>query len=541
MDQPIQLQEPIEEFLRTVEEESRKKQNKKQPLESDSQEEVGQVAFWYEKIRMAIDYREEHLLRRTASRRILKRLFLIEGRKKEIADLLLKELIMGGYVKKSDLSQEKFTKINQVLEKYAFALSLKHSTILTAPDIGKETKRWLVTLASFEIEEILYPEPERRALINAVYKLLAPRIDTGSRRITEKQKNLQTHIAIYRSLAKADRAMVVSEVFRIYFPDWFENPSIQRIKAIVANASQITKITHNQATNMLASRIFYSIKKQTLFAYILYEIIMASPADARGIIAQQYILREFIKDKMNEEYLRTEKKLKKRITRGIIYVFLTKMLLAILIEIPYETYFVGHFNYTALAINILFPPLFMFFLANSARVPGNDNTEAVIDGINKLIYDDPQKDEIKKIRVFPSYVSGLPQKALDLVYFFSFSLVFGFFIALLYFFKFDFVSGAIFIIFMGTVSFFGALIRQSVRDLIVIKEKEGIGSLIFDTLLLPSVRFGRFLSTNFSRVNVFMFLLDVIIEAPFKMVIRLFESWVNFLKRKREEVDQQFG
>ena len=183
----------------------------------------------------------------------------------------------------------------------------------------------------------------------------------------------------------------------------------------------------------------------------------------------------------------------------------------------------------------------MIFLAKSARLPKAENTEAIIEGIKKLVYDDPAKDEIKKIRVHPSPISGLPQKVLDFLYFFTFSLVFGGFIWLLYYFKFNFLSGAIFLFFMASVSFFGALIRQSVRDLIVIKEKEGLFSLLFDTMLLPFVRFGRFVSTNFSRVNVFMFLLDVLIEAPFKMVIRLFESWINFLKRKREEVDQQFG
>ena len=541
MNQSIEISVSISQFLDTIEEGVAQGRLKKTEEAPERFEEAGQIAFWYEKIRMAIDYKEDHLLRRNATRRILKRLFILESRRNDVVDLLLKELIMGGYVKKSDLNKEKFIKVNQALNKYALAITLIYKNRDFAGEKGSQARRWLLTLASSEIEEILYPTPERRALINAMYRLLAPRIDTAGYNVSEKQKNLQTYIAIYRSLAKADRAMVTSEIFRQYFPDWFERPSKQRIKEIVNHSFDIMRVIHPQATSNLASRIFYAIKKQTLYAHIIYEIAMENLADARGIISQEYLLREFVKKKMDETYERTEGKLKKRIARGIIYIFLTKMLLAVLIEIPFEKYVVGAMNYVALAINILVPPTFMVILAKSARLPGEENTEAIVKGVENLVYDDPWKDEIGKISVYPLASSGFSQKTLDVLYILVFSLVFGVLIGILLYFNFDYVSGPIFIIFMATVSFFGALIRQSIRDLVVIKEKEGVFSLLFDTMLLPFVRFGRFLSTNFSKINVFMFFLDVIVEAPFKMLIRLLESWISFLKKKREEVDQQFG
>ena len=540
MDQPIKISAPIESFLKVVEQETAGQAKADRGEPSKSEEDLGQIAYWYEKVRMAVDYREDHLLRRAASRRILKRLFLIEGRKKEVADHLLKELILGGYIKKIDLNEAKFIKINNALNKYAFAISLSHSTILTNPESNTETKRWLVSLASFEVEEILYPEKERRALINTMYNLLSPRIDTGTLPISAKQRNLQTYIAIYRSLAKADRAMLVSETFRVYFPDWFQNPNQKRIEQIMKNFDQVKKNINQQATSNYVSKIFYAIKKPMFFAGVLYQIVMANREDARGILSQDYLLRQFVFDKMKEEYQRVENKLNKRVQRGIIYIFLTKMLVALLVEIPYEKYFVGSLHYTSLLVNILVPPAFMFFLAKSGGIPGEANTEAVFEGVKRLVYDDPAKDEIPAIRVNKNRESAFSQKTLDIFYILIFSLVFGGLIWLLYLLEFNLVSGSIFVLFLATVSFFGALIRQSARDLSVIKSKESIFSLLFDTLLLPFVRFGRFVSNNFSRVNVLAFILDVIVEAPFKMVIRLVESWINFLKQKREEVDSQF-
>ena len=541
MDQAIKTLAPIENFLRVVEAEHKKRQASNSKTVADQPEEIEQIAFWYEKVRMAIDYREDHLLRRTASRRILKRLLILEGRKKEVTDILLKELMMGGYVKKSDLNEEKFLKVNKALNKYVYAISFTHQQASFIGSNRSEIKRWLVTLASFEIEEILYPLLERRALIDATYKLLAPRIDTGEYNVSNKQRNLQTYIAVYRSLAKADRAMVTSEVFQIYFPDWFEEPSQQRIEEIINDSPKIIKTVRAQATNILASRIFYAIKKETLNAHILYEVAMENSSDIRSIVSQEYLLDEFVASKVKEEGERVQGKLKKRIKRGIIYILLTKMFLAVLLEIPWEKYFGGGINYVTLSINILFPPIFMVLLATSARLPGEDNAKAIIEGVKNFIYDSPSEDEVKKVNVYPLAYSKLSEKTLNVIYFTIFSLVFGGLIWFLYFFKFNFLSGAIFFIFMATVSFFGALIRQPIRDLTVTKEKEGMGSLLFDTLLLPFVRFGRWISTNFSRINVFMFLLDVLIEAPFKMIMRLFESWINFLKKKREEVDQQFG
>jgi hypothetical protein len=53
---------------------------------------------------------------------------------------------------------------------------------------------------------------------------------------------------------------------------------------------------------------------------------------------------------------------------------------------------------------------------------------------------------------------------------------------------------------------------------------------------MPFVRIGKWMSVNFSRVNVFIFLFDVIIEAPFKVVVRFIQQWAGFIRRQKEEI-----
>jgi len=44
------------------------------------------------------------------------------------------------------------------------------------------------------------------------------------------------------------------------------------------------------------------------------------------------------------------------------------------------------------------------------------------------------------------------------------------------------------------------------------------------------------LSQGFQRVNVFLLIMDFLIEAPLKNVITIFEEWNMFIREKREEV-----
>ena len=60
---------------------------------------------------------------------------------------------------------------------------------------------------------------------------------------------------------------------------------------------------------------------------------------------------------------------------------------------------------------------------------------------------------------------------------------------------------------------------------------------MIDVFTLPIVRVGRFLSSNFSKVNIFLYILDFVIETPFKMVVEVMEKAVSFIKEKREEID----
>jgi hypothetical protein len=85
------------------------------------------------------------------------------------------------------------------------------------------------------------------------------------------------------------------------------------------------------------------------------------------------------------------------------------------------------------------------------------------------------------------------------------------------------------------VTFFGYRIRQIAKEY-VLQVREGLLSPITDIIFLPILSVGRVLSSQFSKLNLLMFVFDVLIEAPFKLIIEVVEEWFRFIRRQKEEI-----
>ena len=97
----------------------------------------------------------------------------------------------------------------------------------------------------------------------------------------------------------------------------------------------------------------------------------------------------------------------------------------------------------------------------------------------------------------------------------------------------------LFLLFLSLVTFFGLKVRQGANELLVMDDHPGIISAFFTFLFIPIIRAGRWISVKFSKINVFVFFFDMFIEAPFKLIIDVFEDWSTYIKEKREEIYDQ--
>jgi hypothetical protein len=193
-------------------------------------------------------------------------------------------------------------------------------------------------------------------------------------------------------------------------------------------------------------------------------------------------------------------------------------------------------SYIPLAINLIFHPLLVFALVLVVRPPKKQNTVSIIRGIKEILLEGTPAYIYTEKRITIVRRNIVLRSIFTLFYAALFIITYGAIIMVLRRFDFNAVSMGIFIVLASTVSFFGVGLRSVVKEYVVANTKQGIIAFLFDLFSLPIVMAGRWLSINFSRINVFVFILDVIIEAPFQTIIELVEEWIAFIREKREEV-----
>ncbi len=493
---------------------------------------VSRIAFLYEKIRTVVDFKEEHLLRKDAIRRSLDRRMMVGVQGTSIAGPLIMELIRAGYLENKIVPQDKVITVANIINRYIYLVGTM--TINQPSRERKKWRRWLIDLASIELEEELSPNPQQEALIECMYRSVNGKFVTKNEKVTEEEKNILVYISILKALIKASRGTIEYALLKLYYPNW-RTLDISNGRKIRSELTTIYQKIQGHVEHPLSRYFSVRVRKYTPLFMILQDVISENIESATEIIQDPESLENAIEQACNDRYADQGARLNRSIVRSLIYIFLTKMLLALLIEVPIDYYIIGEFAILPIALNVFFHPIFLAILVLTAKKPDKENTEKIIQGIKEIVFGFEEEGGPYEIKRKPRK-RGLGAIVFNTLYAVLFAISFGIIIFVLTRLHFHSVSIGLFLLFLSMVSFFGIKIRQTAKELIVLDPKERIGTLPFDLLALPLIRVGRWLSMNFSRVNLFVFILDVIIEAPFKALIEVFEDWLAFLREKKEEI-----
>lgn len=488
------------------------------------------VASVYEKIRVFLDYNEEHLLRKNAIYRILRRRKLFEGDPLKISENLIKELISARYLENNKLPESRIGYLAQIIHKYSelFAeISALHGIVAAAH------YDWIMQMAACEIEESLVPHHTERVFIRYLYAELGKRIEIVDPSLTQQEKELLLYVAVNRTLIKSDKPMLEYLMLSLYYPQWHTGYHAV-IRTIAEHVPHIQDELSAPIEHTLAHKLVKAVTPYATKISILRQFVMEHRHGIEGHQLDEEYVRHHIAEICAKRYQDVAARVRRSSFRSIIYILLTKVLLALVVEVPFDRYILGEFNYLAVAVNVTFPPLLMMLIAFSTAAPGEANTNAMIDGILDLLRG--TRGEPTYVRM-PKRRSTVTRVVFNAVYALAFLLPFALIVLALHALDFSPLSIMLFLVFMSIVSFFGVRIRRTAKELIVLKQKENLMTEIFDFFSLPLISFGRWMSLNFSKINVFVFVLDFIIEAPFKLLLQAFEEWMGFMREKKEDMD----
>lgn len=487
---------------------------------------ISALAVLYEKARNAVEFRAEHLIRRAAIERILKRRIMLGGSAAALASSLITELLWAKYIDTSLIDDAKEAEITYIIDKY---LSVKKS-MTDGSHVSWDT---IVGIASSEIDESLVPAQKREALLFLFYQATRQKIRIPA--VNEQETNLISYIAAERAFSQSDDALIAFHTLKLINAEWTKNSE-------TVTSEQVRQfISHTQTVKAMFSHIavppvFRYLRRQVAPYLLLRDFFLEVGPAAREFIDDANKLEEKLTEIAERKYNETGKKVRTAMVRSFIYIFLTKMIFAFALEAPYDMFIAKKLSIFPLIINTLFPPLMLFLVAGLFSVPGVDNTRRLIDRIKKILYhfDDLQHEKdtfTAKQRVKrPVLTAGF-----SIMYLITFGITFGLINIILTALQFNIASKIIFVFFSALVSFFAYRIRQSAKEYEII-EHQGVLEPVADFFLMPVLQAGQFLSKEIAKINIFIFLFDFILEAPLKTIFELIEEWIRFIRLKKEEI-----
>lgn len=474
----------------------------------------GTLTTAYEQLRNAAEYAEEHLLRQRAIRRFYKRVFISRDRNaasKSGEDLVV-ELTLAGYLENDSVPVGVINTLNELAaQQYDAYVKMGSRT--------KNRDAWTIDVLSSQAEWLFGDAGRQTAYLQFAYEHFLTSLDQVKlfgHTVNDFETTL--FVAVHRTLLKSDNATIRAGLLSRY------QQSPENFDAYVKTNKQIDTWFESKTTD----KLIRVTDRRGAPLRILWYMLDEYPDIARLLENEQAFLSAY-ETQIQREYERTEHKINKGIIKSVIFLIITKILIGIAIEIPYDNLVHGSILWLPLAINLLFPAIYMLLLRATLVLPGESNTKALVDQIGSIMYVSNQHVALAR----RSSGEGFGM-AFNVFYGIFFVAIFGGVAYFLHNLGFSAVHLAIFFVFLSTASFLGFRLSKQVRELEVGDAEQNIVSLIRDFLYLPFVTVGRYLSERYARVNLVAKLLDMVIELPLKTVLRLVRQWGAFLSSKKD-------
>jgi hypothetical protein len=391
----------------------------------------------------------------------------------------------------------------------------------------RDTAKVLLSLAATEIESHFshHEYVVDRASVEALYKIVRPHIVLGG--YSEEQIDVQVFSACRRALLSSDDAALMYALWLMFVPEWLTENAL--LEEVAARLGAIIVGMEHAISHPVQWQIAQRIKNESICFRIIREVLMQKFPEAESILGKPEKLEAFTKDFLGKKYEKENERIQKSGIRAVIYLFVTKMATALAIEVPYESIVLGTVHYVPLAINLLFHPVLLFALTRRVRALGENNTALVLKGLHRILYE----GKGRTIRVYARYTEFT--KFFGFFYLILFLGVFGAIITTLQFLEFSSIGTILFLFFLALVSYFAYRIRSNARRWRITGNETTL-ALVANMLAVPVIRAGRWLSRTFSSINVFVMIMDFLIETPFKLILNFSHQFILYLKEKADEV-----
>lgn len=489
----------------------------------------GVTSFVYEKIRNVVEYRDQNLFRKNAVKRYLIRNIQFGENKPKIGEGLVIELIKTRYLLNDSLSTSKVETIDRIIDDYS---KLGQAIVGHAKKKTNQFPGEVIGMMAVAIERTLVSRDAEEMYVEYVYSNFKKHTTYEGKNEESKVSFLiSLYAGIHRSLLKSDMEIIKFYLFNSTYPDWQKNE-----ETITECARDYVRFnnTINPGLNGNLPLNTQKIVRKNIAPFIVLRSIIFDENFKEDLPLNQSRFSDLVEEECAHLYVKMRSNLLNSVVRSIIFIFITKMALALVVEVPYNRYVLGETSRLPLLINLAFPLLYLVVVGLTAKIPGESNTGKIKKVLVNVLYGEGEPTHY----VFKEHqkLTGGLLFFFNLLYFAAFVGMLSLITWLMLSLKFTFVDGIIFFIFLSTVSFFGNRIKNFNREIIMGDIKRNFFSSLWDFLYNPFMRIGQWLSDTYAKINVFTFILDFVIEAPLKSIIKIADQWASFAKEKNEDL-----
>ncbi|NCU37821.1 hypothetical protein EOL96_02050 [Candidatus Saccharibacteria bacterium] len=481
----------------------------------------GALTAAYEQLRNAAENTEEHLLLQNAIRRFYKQLFIArdETLVRSSGNELAVELTFAGYVPNDSLTKTQLNRISKLATAHYAAYEILHTQRSFSVE---RSSGWLLDTLSVGVESIINSHRRDTVFINFAYsyfeKVVSAR-DIGVKKTDTNEYSAALFAAIHKALLKSNTAVIRASLLGRY------GSGVDKLDEYVAYNAQIDDLLKSSLTETL----YRIVDRQGAPLRIIRRMLEAR-GDIADLLPKREVFLETFEQQVNKEYYAIGKRINRAIVRSVIFLIITKFLIGIAIEVPYDIWAHGTIVWMPLLINLAFPPLYMVALRLTHTLPGYANTTALVDRVDSMLYG--EKVTLMKKQLTPNRYGPI----FSAVYAILSLMVFGAVMSLLLMLGFSFVHIVIFFIFISAASFLGFRLSCLIRELEIVRSSSNGLTFVRDVVYLPFVVVGQWMSDKYSQINIVTVVLDMVIELPLKTVLRLIRQWGAFIDDRKDRI-----
>lgn len=485
------------------------------------------VSSAYEQLRNASENIEDHLLFQRAMLRFYKRnLSFIEQQPYEhLGNELVTELTQAGYLDNDSVSLDTVKALTACIEQH---MTL-YWQLTTDGGVNRElAQTWVLELMIVKSEQLFHDSLRILAFAHVAHAHFSMHLRTGDVTVegeaaTADEQVKLLYIAIHRALLKSDNANI-----RCALSDLYQVP-MHDIAAVVAFHQQFDRLAQSKSALKLARLVNKNGAPLRIIRAAFFE--KEQPVHPSQLTSIDKVA-SFIDVQIDEEYQQARHRMNAGVIKSVIFLLITKALIGLLIEIPYDLIVYGTIIMLPLIINLVFPPLFIAITALTFKLPTAANKRALGDYITKMLF---VQQPARPVTIKPAQKASR-SIVFNTVYVAMFAVAFYLVINRLIALQFNIVQGAIFFIFLSTASFLGYRLTLQVKELEIVTTSQGVVALIRDFLYAPFIFVGQRISYKFAKMNIIGQVLDMVIELPLKTILRLTRQWTAFLNNKKDEL-----